>query len=187
MGIVLSHPFAGNEANRWGTEVYEHLQWMGSCLLPIDDGLTNATNGIAKVDGVGLAEVLDGEDLFFCFGVGGKDVTALDAGEQAAIDGRREEAAILFDKDVVNGAFGDLVVNIQKQDIVIACLGCGPVRLSVEKTLGGLVEVHGVARVGALGGDADAQGLGGGCGDGLIRDVQMALGVEEKTDFAGRF
>ena len=67
------------------------VEWMGHgglrCFLlrsvgfPIDDGWAEAADGVAEIDGVGLAEVFDGQDLLMRVGVGFQDVAAVDAGE----------------------------------------------------------------------------------------------------------
>jgi len=64
--------------------------------------------------------------------VGGEDVAAVDTGKQAAIDGGREEAAVLFDEDVVDCAFGDFAAQIEKQHVVVACLRCSLEGLRIE-------------------------------------------------------
>jgi hypothetical protein len=118
-------------------------------------------------------------------GIGFEDVAAVDAGEEAAVDGRGEEAAVFLDEDVVDGGFGDFVALIEKEDFVVAGLDCCLEGLRVEGAMGGFVEVHGVSRVGSFCGDADSEGLtGGGC-DWLGRDLEGAVGVQEETDFVG--
>src|SRR5580658_6630085 len=89
-----------------------------SVAFPGNDGGTKAADGVGEIDGVGLAEVFECEDLLVCVGVGFEDVAAVDAGEQPAFDGRREEAAGFLDEDVVDGGFGDFAAVVQEEDFV---------------------------------------------------------------------
>ena len=93
-------------------------------------------------------------------GVRFEDVAAVDAGEQAAIDWWRVEAAGFLDEDVVDGGFGDFVSLIDEEDFFVAGLDCGLVRLRIEGAMGGFVEVHRVLGVGSFRGNADAEGVG---------------------------
>ena len=131
-----------------------------SVAFPVDDGLAEAADGVAEVDGVGAAQVFDGEGGLMRVGVGFEDVAAVDAGEDAAIDGRREELAVFLDYKAVDGAFGDFAALIEEKDFVVTGLGCGVEGLRVERAMGGFVEVHGVLGIGEFGRDADAEGFG---------------------------
>jgi hypothetical protein len=117
-----------------------------------------------------VAEIVEAQDAFLRVGVGGEHMAAMDAGEQAAGDGRGEQAAVFLDEDVVDGGFSDFAAVIQEQHIVVAGCASGLEGLRVDGAMGGLVEVHGVGGVGALGGDADAEGwrFGSGMGSEVI-------------------
>lgn len=128
--------------------------------MPVDFGRAEGADGVAEINGVGLAEVLFGEDGFPGLEVGGQDVAAVHAGKEAALDGWGEETAGFLDEDVVDGGLGDFAAVVQEEYVVVAGFNCGLEGLRVEGAMGGLVEVHGVAGVGALGGDADAEGVG---------------------------
>jgi hypothetical protein len=128
--------------------------------FPIDDGGTKAADGVAEIDGVCAAKVFEAQDAFFGAGVGGQDVAALDAGEQAAVDWRGEEAAVFLYEDIVDGAFSYFAALIEEENIVVTGCDCGLEGFSVERAVGGFVEVHGIFGVRALSGDADAEGLG---------------------------
>ena len=131
-----------------------------SVAFPVDDGLAEAADGVAEVDGVGAAQVFDGEGGLMRVGVRFEDVAAVDAGEQAAIDWWRVEAAGFLDEDVVDGGFGDLAALVQEEDFVEAGLGCGLESIGIEGAMGGFVEVHRVRGIGVLGSDSDAEGVG---------------------------
>src|ERR1700689_1495213 len=83
--------------------------------LPVDFGGAKASDGVAEIEGVSLAEVVLREDGSLCVGVGGEDVAAVNAGEQATVYGRGEEAAVFLNEYVVDGGLGDLAVLIQKE------------------------------------------------------------------------
>lgn len=155
--------------------------------MPVDGGFAEAADGVGEIDCVGLLEVLEGEDLLRGGGVCGEKVTAVDAGEQAAGDGRREETAVFLREDVVDGPFSDFAALIQEQDIIIAGLVGGLEGVRVERAVCGFVEVHGVLRIDAAGGYADAEGMGCGERQGLGGDLEGAVGLEEEADFAGEF
>jgi hypothetical protein len=129
-------------------------------VLPVDDGGAKAADGVTEIDIVGFAEVLEAQDAFFGAGIGGKNVAALDAGEQAAVYGRCHKPPVFLDEDVVDGAFGDFSVLIQEEDVVIPRGGCGLEGFRVQRSMGGFVAVHGISGIGALGSDTDADGFG---------------------------
>ena len=109
----------------------------------------------------------------------------MDAGYQTAGDRRRVETAVLLDKDIVVGGFGDFAALIQEQNIVkTRCVG-GVESVRVELAVGGFVEVQRVLRVDAVGANADAQGTGDRVGQGLGGDLEAAVGVEQEADLAG--
>jgi hypothetical protein len=147
------------------------------------DRATKAADGVGEINGVGVAEIVFGEDGFLCVGVGGEDVAALDAREQSAVDRRREETTVFLNENVVDGAFGDFAALIQEEDVVVTGGDCGLEGLGVQRAVGGFVEVHGIFGIGALSGNADAEGFGGRGGDGLGGDLEGAVVVEEETDF----
>jgi len=153
--------------------------------LPVDDCGAQAADGVGEIDAVGVAEIVEAQDAFLRVGVGGEHMAAVDAGEQAAGGGRGEQAAVFLDEDVVDSGFSDFATVIQEQHIVVGGCASGLEGLRIERAMGGLVEVHGVGGVSALGGDADAERLEVRFGDGLGGDVEGAVGVEEEADFAG--
>jgi hypothetical protein len=150
------------------------------------DRATKAADGVGEINGVGVAEIVFGEDGFLCVGVGGEDVAALDAREQTAVDRRREETTVFLNENVVDGAFGDFAALIQEEDVVVTGGDCGLEGFCVERAVGGFVEVRGVFGVGAVGGDADAEGFGCRGGDGLGGDLERAVMIQEETDFLGQ-
>ena len=116
----------------------------------------------------------------------------MDAGEQSALDGRREQAAVFLNEDVVDGAFGDFAAKVEKQHFVVARLGCGFEGFSVEGSVGGFVEEHGVAGdrcVGSAMRTRASLALQLSCGrrQEFAFDLKVAIVVEEKADFAGMF
>jgi len=134
-----------------------------------------------------LLEILKDQDALLCVGACGEGMAAVDAWEQAAGDGRRQETAGFFDKNVVHGGFGDFAAVIQEQDIVKTRRVGGLEGMRVQRAAGGFVEVHGVVGVGTVGGYADAEGMGCGERQGLGGDLEGAVGLEEEADFAGEF
>jgi len=125
----------------------------------MDEGEAETTDGVRQIDLVGCAQIVEAEDFFYDVGLSFKDMTAMDAGEQAAGNGRRVEDAVLLDEDVVDCAFRDFIALIQEDHVIVSGLRCGLQRFSVEGAMRGFVKVHGIGRVGALTGNAD---LGGG-------------------------
>jgi len=143
--------------------------------FPIDYGLAEAADGVGEIDSISAAQVVDGQHALFRVWVGGEDMTPVNPGEQAAVDGRRLESAVLFDEDVVDCGFGDLVALIQEEDVFMARFDRGLEGLRVERAVGGLVKIHGVLRVGALRGDAETLRLGRGLGEWLGGDLDGAV------------
>jgi hypothetical protein len=128
--------------------------------LPVNDGRAKATDGVRKIDGVGLAKIFAGKDAFFGVGVGGEDVTAMDTGEQAAGYGRCEETAIFLHENVVDGALGDFAAFIQEEGIVVSGGGCGVEGFCIKRAGRGFVEVHRIVGIDGMGGEAHAEEFG---------------------------
>ncbi len=125
-------------------------------------------------------EVLEGEDLFFCVGVGFEDVAAVDAGEDSAGERWGEEFAAFAEEDVADCAFGEFVAFVE-EDYVVVALGDGFfVEAVVEGAAGGFVVEEEVGGGGGFCGEADeAGGLCGECGCG---DGGCSCGVEQEAD-----
>ena len=68
--------------------------------------MAEATDGVGEVEGGGGAQVGEGEDAFGGAGVGLEEMLAVDAGEQAAGDGRGIEFSGNFDEEIVVHGFG---------------------------------------------------------------------------------
>ena len=93
--------------------------------FPVDDGRAEAADCVAEIDCVGIAEVLEGEGLFFGVGICGEEAATMDAGKYATVDGWGEEAAIFLDEEVVDGGLCDFVAVIEEEDFVVAGFDCG--------------------------------------------------------------
>ncbi len=168
-GFAVSHPWHKNKnvprmghpgLCRWSRQAFGCCGRWTSVFLPIDDGRAEAADGVGEIDGVGVSEVVAGQDSLFGVRAVGQNMTAVNTGEQAAVYGRGEETAILLDEDVVDGAFGDFAAFVQKHRIVVACGGRGLRSFLVKRAMGGFVEVHRILRVDGMGADADAEGFG---------------------------
>jgi hypothetical protein len=161
-----------------------------SRVFPLNHRPAQAADGVRQIDCVGVVKVLDGEHALLCVRPYFQNVTALNAGQQAALDGRREQVPIFLNKNVVNSAFRDFVAEVEKQHVIKTSLGSSLESLSVEGPVRGFVKEHGVLRIGALGGDADPKwfsaGEDGAAGHEFPGDVQSSVAIEEETDFAGR-
>jgi hypothetical protein len=88
----------------------------------MDESEAEATNGVRQIDLVGCVEIVEAEDLFYDVGLSFKHVAAMDAGEQAAVNGRSVEDAVLLNEDVVDGAFCDFIALIQEDHVVVSGL-----------------------------------------------------------------
>jgi len=145
---------------------------------PVDLGWTKAANGVGEINGVGIAKVVEGEAALCCAGVCLKNELAMHAGDEAALDGRGEEPASALDEDVVVGSFGDFTAFVEEENFVVAGLRDRCKCFDVERAVGGLVEVHGIERVDALGRESDAERLGSGdfFGEDLAGDLKFAIG-----------
>ena len=111
-------------------------------------------------------------------------VAALNTGEQAALDGWREQTTVFPDENVVDTGLSNLAAQIQKQDIVITSPDGGLEGFSVVGAVRGLVEEHGIPRIGALERNANTK-RGLEIRQRFVRDLQGAVPLKEKADLAG--
>ncbi len=144
-----------------------------------------AADSVADVDAVGGLQVIKGEILFFDVGEGFEQVSAVDAGKDAAIERRRVPAGGFLDKEIADGALGDFVASVEKKNVSEACGRCGCEGGVVESAVGGLVEEEPVGRVGAPGSEADRNWVAIGDAEKSFGfDVGCAPGVKEQPHFA---
>lgn len=104
-----------------------------------------------------------------------------DAGEQAAGERRRAEAAVEIEKQIADAALGELVALVEEEAFVVAVVQGADEFAVVEGAAGGFVAEPGVAGVDALAGYADAE-IGGGSGERNVGDFVEAGGKKLKAD-----
>ena len=158
-------------------------EWSG---VPVDLRRAKTADGVGEKNGVGFAEVIEREAALRGGGVCLENKLAVHSGDEAAFDGRGDEAAGAFDKDVVVGALSDLASVIDEEDFVVAGQRCLCQGFDVERPVGGLVERHGIERVDAMGrqGDAERLWVGGFFGQDFARELECAIGRKEQAHFA---
>ena len=137
-----------------------HLSGAGLESFAGEDGPAKAADGVAQIDGVSAADVFEAQDALFGVGVSREDVAAVDAGEQAAVNWRGNQASARFDKHVVDCALCNFPAPIEEENVIITGRDCRLEGFCVERAVGGFVEVHRISGIGALSGDADVEGLG---------------------------
>ena len=82
------------------------MEGRGRKSLRAEGDLAEAADGVGEEEGGGGAEVGEGEDALGGAGVGLEEMLAVDAGEQAAGEGRSIEFSGDFDEEIVVHCFG---------------------------------------------------------------------------------
>jgi len=85
---------------------------------PVDLHSAQAADCVGQVDSVGEAEVVEGQHALLDFGPGFEQMAAVNSGQQTALDGRREPAAVFLGKHITDSAFSDFATQIEKKRVV---------------------------------------------------------------------
>src|SRR5581483_1991825 len=88
--------------------------------VPLDLDAPQSAHGVAQVHGIGAAQVILVQYALFDVGSRLQQMPPIDAGKQAALDWRREPAAVFLHEHIANGAFRQLAAKVEKQHIVEA-------------------------------------------------------------------
>jgi hypothetical protein len=145
------------------------------------DDLAKSADGVAEVDRIGDGEIGDGEGGLSRRGIGGENVAAQDAVENASSERWGKEFALLADEERADSTFGEFVALVEEEEFVEA-LDTGSREFGViELAMRGLVAKEDIVGAGAVGGNTNGERSGIVAGERCRSESRFTRGIEQET------